>query len=94
MNRQVLEATRPARLVFLLGALALTLIVACCSGCAQLEQFTDDHPQAVVVVEVGALAVGGIMVAHVIAHGSGRTVVQNKPPVAPISVSCLPACAQ
>lgn len=64
------------------------------SGCATVEQWTDDHPEVVAGASIAALTVGGVMVAHVIAHGSGRTVVLQKPPEAPINVSCMPACAR
>jgi len=79
--------------IFLLLAVMLYLAVHM-SGCAQVEQFTDDHPQAVVVVELGALAVGGVILAKSIAK-SGQAQTHYTPPVAPLTVPCAgPDCTR
>lgn len=63
--------------ISLLLAVMLALVIGM-GGCASVEQFTDDHPQIVVGVELGALAVGGVMLAKGIVK-SGRTQVVAQP---------------
>jgi hypothetical protein len=79
LNRNMwLERTNTPRLIALVGLLILTIITTCCSGCASMEQFTDDHPETVVAVEIGAIAVGGVMMGKAIAR-SGHTQVRTTP---------------
>lgn len=59
----------------------ICVISAChmLGGCATVSDYTEEHPAIVAGASIAALAVGGIMVAHVIAHGSGRTQVIAEP---------------
>lgn len=58
--------------------LALAVLIINCAGCASVERFTEDHPQAVVVVSGVVLVAGGIVLANGIAK-SGRTQVVAQP---------------
>lgn len=69
--------SRPWRIVIYLtlGFLVLRLL----TGCATVEQWTDDHPQAIVVAEGAIIVVGALAVAKGV-EKSGRTVVVTQPP--------------
>jgi hypothetical protein len=71
-----LTVRRAFRIAFLLAI--IFAIMASLPGCATVEQFSEDHPQAVVGVELGALAIGGVMMGKAIAK-SGRTQVVAQP---------------
>ncbi len=69
--QKIIERTNTPRLVVLVGILVTVILAACCSGCASMEQFTDDHPQVVPVASVVILTVGGIALAKGIAKSGG-----------------------
>lgn len=88
MKDVILQSTRLPRLIFLTGLLLLTIIVACCSGCASVEQFAEDHPA--VVVGTGLVLVAGAAVA--VAYETGKhnqvNVVRLPPPNGCYSRQC------
>jgi hypothetical protein len=83
---------RHALRVSLLLAFAAYIVVNC-AGCGAMEKFTDDHPQAVVVVEIGALAVGGVMMGRAIAH-SAHTDVHATPQISKQCASNYAECVR
>jgi len=76
-KRLILESTRLPRLIVLTGLLLITIAAACCSGCAAVEQFTDDHPAIAVGTELAIGAGAAIVAASELSKHNRVVVVKN-----------------